>query len=193
MSKSLPLVLASASPRRKQLLCQLGYQFTQLSADIDEQPKPGEPACDLVERLAREKALAGAHLCERESLVLGSDTIVVLEDRVLGKPKDKADCVATLRALSGREHRVLTAVAVTNGNQIQSLVVTTKVRFCGLTDEDIAQYWATGEPADKAGSYGIQGLGGNFVEAINGSYSAVVGLPLVETRQLIASAMEWGQ
>ncbi|GAA4901790.1 Maf family protein [Ferrimonas pelagia] len=183
------LCLASSSPRRQALLTQLGYQFELVAPNIDETMRAGETPAQFVVRMAKEKALAGQALlapqAETAPLVLGSDTIVVQDGKVLGKPVDKADGEAMLRRLSGRAHRVLTAVALSDGERLEFKLVITQVIFCALSDAQIAAYWDTGEPADKAGSYGIQGLGGNFVRAIDGSYSAVVGLPLVETRELI--------
>ncbi|KIO35815.1 Maf family protein [Shewanella sp. cp20] len=186
------LVLASASPRRRELLLQVGlgqaeFSFEALAADIDESHRAGESAAEFVVRLAIEKANAGLALWgQADAVVLGSDTIVVLEGAILGKPKDEADARQMLSALSGKRHSVMTAVAVTDGQRTLSRLVETKVQFCGLTEQAILAYIATGEPMDKAGAYGIQGLGGCFVEAIDGSYSAVVGLPLVETRALLA-------
>ncbi|QLE87073.1 septum formation inhibitor Maf [Shewanella sp. Scap07] len=186
------LVLASASPRRRELLQQLSFlnqdfSFTSLAADIDETLQAGEGAAAFVARLAQEKALAGYELTAQESaVVIGSDTIVVLADEVLGKPKDSEDAKRMLASLSGKQHQVMTAVAVTDGKQTQHVVVTTLVTFSQLSSADVAAYVATKEPMDKAGAYGIQGLGGSFVARIEGSYSAVVGLPLVETRQLLA-------
>lgn len=186
------LVLASASPRRRELLQQLSFlnqdfSFTSLAADIDETIQPGEGAAAFVARLAQEKALAGYELTAQESaVVIGSDTIVVLAGEVLGKPKDSEDAKRMLASLSGNQHQVMTAVAVTDGKQTQHVVVTTLVTFSQLSPADITAYVATKEPMDKAGAYGIQGLGGSFVARIEGSYSAVVGLPLVETRQLLA-------
>ncbi|WP_298441144.1 Maf family protein [uncultured Ferrimonas sp.] len=181
------LYLASTSPRRQQLLAQLGYQFDLLSPQLDETPLPGEAAADLVLRLAQGKAQAGLALLAGDApvQVLGSDTIVVLDGQILGKPRDEADAKAMLRGLSGRRHQVMTAIAVATRSGCQRQLIHTEVEFCPLTEADIDAYWHSGEPADKAGSYGIQGLGGNFVVAINGSYSAVVGLPLVETKQLL--------
>ncbi|QYJ94206.1 Maf-like protein [Shewanella spartinae] len=186
------LVLASSSPRRRELLAQVGlgdseFAFEALSADIDESHRAGESADEFVVRLAIEKAQAGLALWgQAGAVVLGSDTIVVLEGEILGKPKDEQDARQMLSALSGKRHSVMTAVAVTDGERTLSRLVETKVQFCGLTEQAILAYIATGEPMDKAGAYGIQGLGGCFVEAIDGSYSAVVGLPLVETRALLA-------
>ncbi len=191
MALSAQLVLASASPRRKEILAQLGFSskdfsFTTLSADIDESHIEGETPQVFVSRLAVEKAQAGLELCQLEhAVVLGSDTIVVLGDTILGKPVDEADAMAMLSQLSGHSHSVMTAVALTDGNQTVTRLVETKVQFCPLSKQDILAYIATGEPMDKAGSYGIQALGGSFVERIDGSYSAVVGLPMVETRELL--------
>jgi septum formation protein len=185
------LVLASASPRRQALLAQLGmgdeqFSFDVLSADIDETHIAGETPKAFVLRLAIEKAQAGLALQPKPAaVVLGSDTIVVFDEHILGKPKDEADAKKMLEQLSGRQHSVMTAVAVTDGKQTLSALVETKVQFCSLTARDIAAYIATGEPMDKAGAYGIQGLGGCFVQGIEGSYSAVVGLPLVETKALL--------
>ncbi|MXR69275.1 septum formation inhibitor Maf [Shewanella sp. JBTF-M18] len=186
------LVLASSSPRRRELLAQVGlgqpgFGFEALAADIDESHRTGESAEEFVVRLAIEKACAGLTLWgQADAVVLGSDTIVVLDGEILGKPKDELDARRMLSALSGKRHSVMTAVAVTDGERTLSRLVETKVQFCGLTEQDILAYIGTGEPMDKAGAYGIQGLGGCFVEAIDGSYSAVVGLPLVETRALLS-------
>ncbi|QYJ82834.1 Maf-like protein [Shewanella aegiceratis] len=185
------LVLASSSPRRRELLAQVAlgdpeFAFEALSADIDESHRAGESAEAFAVRLAIEKAQAGLALWgQAGAVVLGSDTIVVLDGDILGKPKDEQDARQMLSALSGKRHSVMTAVAVTDGERTLSRLVETKVQFCGLTEQAILAYIATGEPMDKAGAYGIQGLGGCFVEAIDGSYSAVVGLPLVETRALL--------
>ena len=181
------LHLASASPRRRELLAQIGVPFVTLIASIDETALPGEPAERYVERLAREKALAGlAALSDpADAVVLGADTAVVLDGRILGKPADRAECLATLAALSGREHQVLTAVALASAQRIESRVVASRVRFRPLRAGEAEAYWATGEPCDKAGSYGIQGVAAVFVSQLEGSYSAVVGLPLCETAQLL--------
>lgn len=181
------LHLASASPRRRELLAQIGVPFVTLIASIDETALPGEPAERYVERLAREKALAGLAALNdpADAVVLGADTAVVLDGRILGKPADRAECLATLAALSGREHQVLTAVALASAQRIESRVVASCVRFRLLRAGEAEAYWATGEPCDKAGSYGIQGLAAVFVSQLEGSYSAVVGLPLCETAQLL--------
>jgi len=181
------LHLASGSPRRRELLAQIGVSFVTLSASIDETALPDEPAERYVERLAREKAQAGlaALAAAADCVVLGADTSVVLDGRILGKPESRAEALATLAALSGREHQVLTAVALASAGRIESRVVTSRVRFRPLRPGEAEAYWDTGEPCDKAGSYGIQGLAAVFVSQIEGSYSAVVGLPLCETAQLL--------
>lgn len=180
------LILASASPRRAELLTQIGLPFVARPVDIDETVRAGEAPSDYVERLAREKALAGA--TDPDALVIGSDTTVVLSHEILGKPADSAEAIATLARLSGQTHQVITAVALTSGGDCAACVVTTDVTFRVLTDDEIRAYVATGEPMDKAGSYGIQGLGGIFVKEIRGSYSSVVGLPLQETAGLLSQA-----
>ncbi|WP_394147699.1 Maf family protein [Shewanella atlantica] len=192
MSVSAKLVLASGSPRRKEILAQLGFSvpgfsFDTLSADIDETHQSGESPHLFVSRLAVEKAEAGLSLCDNQTspVVLGSDTIVVLDDQILGKPVDEADALRMLTELSGQSHSVMTAVALTDGKTTLTRLVETKVKFCEIDEQDILAYIATGEPMDKAGAYGIQALGGSFVERIEGSYSAVVGLPMVETRELL--------
>lgn len=185
------LILASQSPRRKELLTQLGYQFTTQVADIDETPLQNEMPKDYVLRLAKQKAqvifqsLSGTE--QANSIVLGSDTCVVTGDTILGKPEDEAQCISMLEQLSDGNHQVLTSIAAINEQSILSDVVTTEVYFKPLTLNEIKRYWQTGEPCDKAGSYAIQGIGGQFVTKINGSYSAVVGLPLYETAQMLAT------
>lgn len=180
------LYLASGSPRRRELLTQLGLHFERLSTQIEEQKQPDEEAEAYVRRLAREKAQAGVAVAERDLPVLGADTIVVLNDEVLEKPASEAAAAAMLAKLSGQTHRVMTAVALADRHQQLDCLTITEVTFRTLTAEDIAAYIASGEPMDKAGGYGIQGLGGNFVRKINGSYHAVVGLPLVETAELLS-------
>lgn len=180
------LFLASASPRRRELLTQIGVPFSQLSVSIDETPIEAESPDVYVQRLAREKALAGLALLEdRSACVLGADTTVVLDQRILGKPADKADALATLRALSGREHQVMTAVALASDSGCMVRLVTSRVRFRAIGAHEAEAYWDSGEPQDKAGSYAIQGWGAIFVAALEGSYSAVVGLPLCETAQML--------
>ncbi|AEY00577.1 Maf-like protein yceF 2 [Oceanimonas sp. GK1] len=182
---TLALYLASASPRRRELLAQLGVCFALVRPEVEERQQPGEAAFDYVQRLARSKALAGAALAPQPLPVLGGDTIVVVDGEVLEKPHSEAHGKAMLRRLSGRTHEVMTAMALAGGAGCEVVLVTTAVTFRELSDADIDRYWRTGEPVDKAGGYGIQGLGGRFVSRINGSYSAVVGLPLVETEALL--------
>ncbi len=181
------LYLASGSPRRRELLSQIGVAFRIHSLPIDENVLPGEAPLAYVERLARAKAqVALASLdSDREAVVLGADTSVVLDGRILGKPLDREDCLATLRALSGRSHQVLTAVALASYQRMACRVVCSEVTFRPLAEAEMAAYWASGEPQDKAGGYAIQGLGGVFVRQLQGSYSAVVGLPLCETAELL--------
>lgn len=177
--------LASASPRRKELLSQLGIEFEQFSVDADETPLANEQPHALVERLARLKAQTGVALGYTDRPVLGSDTVVVIDNESLGKPRDKNHFITTLKRLSGNTHQVLTAVAFATQTDVLSCVVSTDVAFKTLSDEEINSYWESNEPQDKAGGYGIQGLGGRFVTHIAGSYFAVVGLPLYETEQLL--------
>ncbi|OLF55887.1 Maf family protein [Pseudomonas chlororaphis] len=182
------LYLASGSPRRRELLTQIGVPFTALSADIDETPLPDESPAAYVERLARGKAAAGHALLAHDrsgACVLGADTAVVLDGRILGKPLDQADARSMLMALSDREHEVLTAIAVLDGQRCESRVIRSLVRFRAIDEDEAARYWASGEPCDKAGGYGIQGLAAVFVAGLNGSYSAVVGLPVCETAELL--------
>ena len=182
------LVLASQSPRREALLSQLGYQFICQPANIDESVFYDEPALNYVVRMAIEKAqvIAQATKPSLNCLILGADTCVVNNGEILAKPIDLADCITILKTLSAKKHQVLTAIAVTNGENISHEVIITDVYFKTLTTDEITAYWHTGEPQDKAGAYGIQGIGGQFVRRMEGSYSAVVGLPLYETSQLLA-------
>jgi len=184
------LILASQSPRRKALLAQLGYSFKVQASDIDETLIRQESPKDYVLRLATEKAqkifLSLPNIAQKTAVVLGSDTSVVIDDVILGKPENLNDCINTLLSLSDRHHEVLTAIAVVSDNKIATQFVTTKVFFKALTLAEIEAYWITGEPQDKAGSYAIQGIAGQFVKMIHGSYSAVVGLPLYETAELLS-------
>jgi len=166
-------------------------------ADIDESVSDQESANDYVLRLAEEKALAIYHTLandeKKQSLVLGADTCVVIDGIILGKPANEAECIETLLRLENKQHQVLTAIAVAGfgtieGAKVKSKLIETKVTFKALTLNEIKRYWQTGEPCDKAGSYAIQGIAGQFVTKINGSYSAVVGLPLYETAQLLAKS-----
>jgi septum formation protein len=179
------LVLASASPRRRELLAQIGVTFTVQAAAIDETPRPGETPEDYVLRVAREKAEAVAATLSGAVAVLAADTSVVIDDDVLGKPRDHFDALAMLARLSGRTHEVITAVCLLGPQWRRQLSVTTRVTFATLDRELCEAYLATAEPWDKAGAYGIQGLGSVLVEGIEGSYSNVVGLPLAQTWRLL--------
>jgi septum formation protein len=184
MSEEPRIVLASQSPRRADLLERIGLEFEVEPADIDEGYPEHEMPATYAERLAREKAIAVAHR-NHDALVVGSDTIVVLDRDVLGKPKDEADAVRMLNRLSGREHEVFTAVAAVLGGRVESSVERVSVRFRALDEREIEAYVATGEPLDKAGAYGIQGFGSAIVESIRGDYFAVMGLPVVRMLSLI--------
>ncbi len=178
----MPLFLASTSPRRADLLKQIAQTFTQTEVTIDETPYQHENALHYVERMAQEKAKQGfIQLEQQQAYVLSADTIIELDGEILGKPKDQADSFSMLKRLSNRSHWVHTAICLVSQDVQQSCVVSSKVEFRALTDEEIKLYWQTGEPCDKAGSYAIQGLAGSFVQRIEGSYSAIVGLPLAET------------
>lgn len=178
-------LLASKSPRRQELLRQLGYRFEVIRAEVEEQPRPGEAAADYALRVARDKALAGQAADVRGLPVLGADTDVVLDGRILGKPRDEADGLAMLAALANRSHEVYSAVALVQGTRVDTALSITQVSFGPLDAASARAYWASGEPTDKAGAYGIQGLGAQFVREIRGSYSGVVGLPLYETCELL--------
>jgi len=183
------IYLASQSPRRRELLTQIGVDYRVIAADIDETRSASETPATYVQRLAREKAAAGWAAIKpqnlREMPVLGADTAVVLDGAVLGKPTDFATAQSMLRALSDRSHQVLTGVSVCRAEIMRTAMSTTTVWFRALSDHEIEQYWHSGEPRDKAGAYGIQGLAAVFIERIEGSYSGVVGLPLFETARLL--------
>ncbi len=179
------LILASTSPRRAALLEQLGLEFEVRRVAIDESRLQGEAVFDHVQRLALEKARSGNDGNTRNLPVLGADTIVCLDDEVFGKPGNREQAIEMLLRLSGREHQVLTAVAMVSSQQEAVLVSSSSVHMRVISPAEAEAYWATGEPADKAGGYAIQGLGGIFVSYLQGSYSAVVGLPLLETVQLM--------
>ena len=188
MTTQKTLVLASGSPRRRELLEGLGLRFTIRAAAIDETPHPGEEPAAYVLRLAEEKARAAVRPGE---LALAADTTVVIDGEILGKPEDDADAVRMLRLLSGREHEVLTGVALldttpADAGRIASGISRSAVRMATLTPEEIAWYVGTGEPRDRAGSYAIQGLGSLFVEAVSGNYTNVVGLPIPTVYRLFA-------
>ncbi|MDX2349612.1 MAG: Maf family protein [Porticoccus sp.] len=179
-------ILASASPRRRELLQQIGCHFLVSPAEIDETVLVGESPEDYVNRMALQKALAGWHANQHKQLpVLGADTTVVLGNDIFGKPSDQADAISMLSQLSGKTHRVLSSVAMIQGDKQQVVLSETRVTFRLLGSDEYLRYWQTGEPSDKAGAYAIQGLGAVFVTAINGSYSGVVGLPLAETCMLL--------
>ncbi len=181
------IVLASSSPRRRELLSQIGVAFEVHVANLPEVPRPGESPLDYVPRLALEKAQA-----VRERLgappdrpVLGADTEVVLDGEILGKPPTREAGLAMLERLSGRSHEVISAVALTNGDLTAIRVSQSRVTFRLTTAEERERYWQSGEPADKAGGYAVQGLGAVFIERIDGSYSGVMGLPIFETAELL--------
>ena len=179
------IVLASQSPRRRQLLGQMGLEFTTQSPEIDESAFHGRDARDLVETLSREKARWVARQQTPDTLVIGADTVVVLDGAILGKPRDGAEAQAMLAALSGRDHQVFTGVTLCQGDRILTQAEETQVTFRPLTGQEIRQYVSTGEPMDKAGSYGIQGLGGLLVEGIRGDYHNVMGLPICHLGRML--------
>lgn len=180
-----PLYLASTSPRRRELLAQLGLSFHVLKGEVDETPRAGESPATYVERLAREKAAAGLANAP-DGVIIAADTSVVVDGVILGKPSSLEEAMTMWHRLSGREHEVLTGLAVGNAMRMDSQVVATRVRFRSLSDTEMRAYWLSGEPRDKAGGYAIQGVGAVFVTGIDGSYSNVVGLPLAETAALLA-------
>jgi septum formation protein len=182
--RSLPIVLASASPRRRDLLRAAGIQFEVDAPIVDETRRPSEVAEAYVERMAREKAAAVAARHPARA-VLAADTIVVVGERVLGKPIDAADAAAMLRALSGRAHVVMTAVAVARGGGVRVAVDRTTVRIRRISEDEIGAYVATGEPLDKAGAYAIQGGAQAFIEEIDGAIDTVIGLPVDRVRALL--------
>ena len=183
------IYLASRSPRRQELLAQIGVKFEVMEIDVDESVLDGESPRAYVDRLARAKAEAGWRRVERDNLprapVRGADTTVAVDGRILGKPADGLEAAEMLAALSGRLHEVLTAVAVKHDSRLESAVSVSEVRFKTLSKEEIARYIGTGECEDKAGAYGIQGHAARFVAELRGSFSGVVGLPLYETAQLL--------
>jgi septum formation protein len=182
------LVLASGSPRRRELLTLLGVHFDVVVPDIDETPLPGEAPTQLVARLARAKALTVA-AAQAGAIVIGADTAVEVAGEILGKPVDDVDARRMLRALSGRTHSVHTAVAVAADGDLVTATTSSDVTFTTLTDAAIEWYLGTGEPFDKAGGYALQGAGGVFVTTVCGSVSGVLGLPLHETAALLGT---WG-
>lgn len=180
------LILASASPRRAELLTAAGFSFEVRAADVDERVRPGEAPDDYVRRLAIEKAAAAqTGLATDGVLTIGADTAVIVDGEILGKPADRADAARMLRRLSGRAHAVLTGVSVRSGVRHLDLVDETRVFMQRLSEEDVAWYVASGEGLDKAGAYAIQGLASRFIPRIEGSYSNVVGLPVARVAELI--------
>ena len=177
MMKNAKIILASASPRRRELLAQAGFEFEVITSDVDEVVDPALTPDMLVMSLATQKAQAVA-VRHKEFVVIGSDTVVVLDGKVLGKPKDEADAVRMLKSLSGRTHEVYTGVCVAYGGETHSFFECTRVKFCELDSAQIEAYVATKEPMDKAGAYGIQGKGCVLVEGIEGDYFNVVGFPV---------------
>lgn len=179
------LILASASPRRRELLDQLGVAYEVLPADVHECPAPGEPPETYVRRVAADKSLAAQRLCGGTRPVLAADTEVVLDGEIFGKPRDFDHAAAMLARLSGREHRVLSAVSLRLGDQHWEALSASAVAFRAIGAAEIEAYWASGEPQGKAGAYAIQGLGAVFIRHLSGSYSGVMGLPLFETAELL--------
>lgn len=185
----LKIYLASASPRRRELLHQLGIDFEVFVPEVAELQAPGESPADYAKRIATEKAWQVSDVVARRKLpmrpVLGADTCVTLDNQVLGKPRDRDDGETMLRHLSGREHSVLTAVTVLSAGAEYSALSMSRVNFRAVTNREIARYWETGEPADKAGAYALQGRAAAFISNIEGSYSGIVGLPLYEVAGLL--------
>jgi septum formation protein len=182
---SVQIILASASPRRKELLDQIRVTYRVYPVDLDETPLPDETPLNYVQRLAAEKSAACQAQLNTEIPVLAADTAVVLGRVIMGKPKDQADALAMLTQLSGKTHQVYSAISLRGREHTQAVSIT-EVTFRCLTEREILSYWHSGEPVDKAGSYAIQGRGGVFVESIKGSFSGVVGLPLFETAELLS-------
>ena len=182
------LQLASRSPRRAQLLRQLGVEFDIVDVDVDETPMPGEAPGDYVDRIARAKACAGRNVVTRAGPILAADTAVSVDGGIFGKPRDRAEGIAMLSQLSGRWHQVYTTVVLALGLELRARHAMTRVEFARLDDRAIEAYWETGEPADKAGAYAIQGAGGAFIRRIEGCDSAVVGLPMHDTLCLLDEA-----
>ncbi len=187
---NMPLILASASPRRKELLSRLGIPFDVQIADIDEAPHNDESPVEMTERLAQAKAEAIAERLDQTAWILGSDTTVALGKRVFGKPANRQEAIETLQTLSGQTHQVISSISLVHTDpsvRTHTTSIISQVRFGALTAAQIAAYCDTDEPYDKAGSYGIQGLAGCFVEHIDGDFSAIMGLPLWATSKLLRS------
>lgn len=183
MNQPSTIRLASSSPRRREILAALGLEFSVAATDVDETPLPGEAPDDMVLRLAVAKAKAIE--AGSNDVVIAADTAVVVDELMLGKPRDRDDCLAMLEALAGRSHTVYTGVAVRHGDQTCTALSSSRVHFRDMSRDEALAYWHSGEPRDKAGAYAVQGLGGVFVERIEGSYSGVVGLPVFETAALL--------
>jgi septum formation protein len=183
--ESFDLILASASPRRVDILNQIGVRFSVAPADINESQLINESSAEFVCRLASQKAKTGYDSHIGSQSALGADTIVLCDEQIFGKPKDYSDSKRMLGQLSGRAHKVISAVAINNGVESAVLMSETSVIFRIISEQEFLNYWSTGEPVGKAGSYAIQGLGSIFVESIQGSYSGVVGLPIAETCRLL--------
>lgn len=181
---TLQIILASQSPRRKELLQYIAEDFEIVTADIDETVLPNESPEMYVQRLSLSKAqkVASSH---EQNIVIGADTTVVYKNNILGKPENIEECRATLSMLSGKTHQVFTSFSVVSPSNTLTQIVKTDVTFRAITSEEIDEYWHTGEPQDKAGAYGIQGIGGKFVTRVNGSVSSVIGLPLAELDQAL--------
>jgi septum formation protein len=180
--------LASASPRRKEILAAIGVAFTAAGVDIDESRYDDEPVADMVIRLAAAKAAIARTDLDLSVPVIGADTAVAIDDRVLGKPGSQQEALEMLACLSGRAHKVVTGVALDHAGKVNTARSVTEVRFREISSDEAEAYWQSGEPQDKAGAYAVQGIGGIFVESISGSYSGVVGLPVFETAALLANA-----
>jgi septum formation protein len=192
MIKLPKLILASTSPRRAEILRTVGWPFKALPVDIDESRLPNEEAVTYVERLAGKKAQAAAGAQVADSTIIGADTVVVIDEEILGKPRDEDDARRMLRQLSGRWHQVLTGIALINGapSEIRVAHEMTEVKFAAMNEDEINWYVSSGEPLDKAGAYAIQGLGARFIEGIRGDYFNIVGLPV---RLLYELLIELGQ
>jgi septum formation protein len=183
------VILASASPRRQELLRQIGVSFQTVEPDVDETPGHNESADAFVLRLALEKARVGLRMVRERDLngapVLGADTCIVFDGEILGKPDDREHGIAMLTRLAGRSHEVLTGVALVDDGREQQVISRSRVTFAHLSPDEIAAYWDTGEPGDKAGDYAVQGRAATFIERIEGSYSGIVGLPLFEVAHML--------
>ena len=179
-----PLILGSASPRRSELLRNAGIAFEVDPANVHEEPLPGEKPIEYAQRLARDKARA-VFIRHSDAVVLGADTVVVVDDHLLEKPADADDASRMLRLLSGRSHQVITGVCLTVANSERTEAEVTQVTFVRMSEQEIAEYVATGEPMDKAGAYGIQGMASRWVEKIEGDYFNVVGLPVARVYRML--------